>query len=60
MADDLRDRGQRDRDRININEEYEVRYWAQRFNVSADKLRAAVNRAGSMADDVARELGKSL
>lgn len=60
MADDLRDRGQRDRDRININEEYEVRYWAQRFNVSADKLRAAVKRAGSMADDVARELGRSL
>jgi len=27
MADDLTNRGARDRSRINVNEEHEVRYW---------------------------------
>jgi hypothetical protein len=39
MADDLTNRGRPDRDRINLNEEYEVRDWAKKFGVSEDELR---------------------
>jgi hypothetical protein len=59
MADDLKDRGQRDRDRINVKEEYEVRYWSEKFGVSAEQLKATVARVGVMAKDVGRALGKS-
>ena len=33
--------------------------WSKKFGVSHDQLKAAVRRVGVMADDVARELGKS-
>ncbi|MGE5166335.1 MAG: DUF3606 domain-containing protein [Sphingobacteriales bacterium] len=48
-----------DRKRINVNEDHELRYWAHRFGVSRDQLKRAVSKVGVMADDVARELGKS-
>lgn len=47
-----------DRKRINVNEDYECRYWSEKFGVSADELKRAVETAGPMADDVARALGK--
>jgi hypothetical protein len=60
MADDKSKTGKPDRDRINTSEDYEVRDWAKRFGVSAEALKAAVKKAGPMANDVARTLGKSL
>jgi hypothetical protein len=48
-----------DRKRINIHEDYELHYWAKKFGVSPDRLKSAVKKAGVMADDVARELGKA-
>jgi hypothetical protein len=30
-----------------MNEPYEVQYWSEKFNVTADELRDAVERAGS-------------
>ena len=48
-----------DRKRINVHEDHELLYWSHRFGVSHDQLKAAVRRVGVMADDVARELGKS-
>ena len=33
MADDLSNRGSPDRDRISVNEDYEVRDWAKKFGV---------------------------
>jgi hypothetical protein len=60
MADDKSKTGKPDRDRINISEHYEVSDWARRFSVSEERLRAAVKKAGPMAKDVAKELGKSL
>ena len=48
-----------DRKRINVNEDYELRYWTEKFGVSADELKRAVERVGPMADDVARALGKA-
>ena len=48
-----------DRERINVNEDYELRYWTEKFGVSAEDLKRAVERVGPMADDVARALGKA-
>ncbi|MGN2246405.1 DUF3606 domain-containing protein [Frateuria sp. GZRR35] len=56
MSDDLNNRGPADRTRVNVNEDYEARYWANRWGVSEDELRDAVKRVGVMADDVERAL----
>jgi hypothetical protein len=48
-----------DRKRINVHDDHELRYWSHRLGVSGDELKRAVNKVGVMADDVARELGKS-
>ena len=58
MSDDKTNRGPRDADRVNINEDYEVRYWTQKWNVTEAQLKDAVRRAGVMARDVAKALGK--
>jgi hypothetical protein len=60
MADDTTKRGGPDRDRINPDEDYEVRFWAEKWGVSREQLKQAVQKAGPMAKDVARELGKIL
>ena len=52
MADDLSNRGPRDRNRVNIREEWEVNYWAKKFGVSKEKLKDAVHKVGVMAKDV--------
>ena len=57
MADDRTLRGAADRSRINMQEDYEVRYWTQKWNVSREQLAAAVREVGVMAADVARKLG---
>lgn len=59
MADDRKERGPQDRARINIHEDYEVRYWTRAFGVSAEELKRAVQAVGVMRDDVARHLGKA-
>ncbi len=59
MADDRTKRGAQDRDRININEDYEVQYWSQKFGVSKEQLASAVDAVGPMVVDIARRLGKA-
>jgi hypothetical protein len=56
MADDKRNPGRPDRDRINMEEDYEVQYWSEKFGVSQEELAAAVEKVGPMASDVKREL----
>ena len=56
MADDKRNTGRPDRDRINLEEDYEVQYWSEKFGVSIEELAAAVKKVGPMASDVQREL----
>lgn len=56
MTDDKTKAGGQDRQRISLNEDYEVRDWASKFGVSEERLRAAVAKVGNMADDVEREL----
>ena len=58
MADDLSNRGRPDRDRINVNEDYEVRDWAKKFGVSPEELKRAVQQVGDRADTVRQHLGK--
>ena len=47
MADDRMLRGAADRTRINIHEDYEVRYWTQKWSVTREQLVAAVEAAGT-------------
>ena len=47
-----------DRKRINVHDPQELHYWSHRFGVSSEELKRAVSKAGVMADDVARILGK--
>jgi hypothetical protein len=56
MTDDLSKRGVQDRTRINIHEDHEVRYWTQKFGVSQDQLKAAVQKVGPSAAAVEKEL----
>jgi len=58
MADDLGKRGSPDRDRININEDYELRDWSKKFGVSPEELKRAVAQVGDRADAVRQHLGK--
>jgi hypothetical protein len=56
MSDNRGNPGRRDRDRINMEEDYEVQYWSEKFGVSQEELAAAVKKVGPMASDVKREL----
>ncbi len=38
MSDDKKNTGSPDRDRINVNEDYELQYWTKALGVSADEL----------------------
>jgi len=43
---------------IDITEYYEIEYWANRFNVRPEQLRAAVNAVGSSITSVELFLSK--
>jgi Protein of unknown function (DUF3606) len=58
MSDDLNNRGPRDRNRINVHEDWELRYWCKELGVSETVLRAAVAAVGVMVVDVRRYLKK--
>lgn len=60
MADDKTKRGPTDARRVNPSEDYEVRYWSEKWGVPPEKLKAAVEKVGPMAVDVARELGRQV
>ncbi len=57
MPDDLTKTGPADDRRINIHQEYEVRYWTQELGVTAERLRQTVDVVGPMVKDVKRQLG---
>jgi len=56
MPDDRTNRGPQDRSRINLNEDYEVRYWTDKLGVSKAQLEEAVRDVGPSADAVESEL----
>jgi hypothetical protein len=58
MADDLKQTGKPDDSRIDVNQDHELRYWSEKFGVSRDELRKAVQTAGPMVKDVQRHLNR--
>ncbi len=56
MADDKTNGGAQDRSRINLSEDYEVRYWTDKFGVSKAQLEEAVREVGSSVEAVEAEL----
>jgi hypothetical protein len=47
-----------DRSHISLLEPEEVQYWADKFNVSKERLSEAVRKVGHSADAVEKELKK--
>jgi hypothetical protein len=58
MADDLTNRGPADRSRVNMHEDYEVRYWTKSLGVSKDELQRLVDKHGNSAAKIKEALGK--
>ena len=56
MADDRRKRGGLDRNRINLQQPHEVRFWMQELDVDEAALREAVAQVGTRADTVRQHL----
>jgi hypothetical protein len=56
MADDLKQTGKPDDQRIDVNQDHELSYWSEKFGVSRDRLREVVARAGPMVKNVERAL----
>jgi hypothetical protein len=52
MADNLQQRGGRDRQRIDVNEDYELRDWSKKFGVTKEQLKEAVKAVGNESDKV--------
>jgi hypothetical protein len=55
--DNLTKREQPDRSKINMREDFEVKYWSKALGVSKDDLQRAVDKVGNAAAAVRKELG---
>jgi uncharacterized protein DUF3606 len=58
MPDDFTNKGPQDQSRISLLEPHEVQYWADKFNVSKERLSEAVKNVGHSAAAVEKELKK--
>jgi hypothetical protein len=58
MSDNLEQRGQQDRNRINVNEQWEVTYWTRELGISKEELERAVKAAGPSVAAVRQHLGR--
>ena len=47
MADDLNDRGSRDRDRVSAGEGYELEYFARKHGISQDQAKQLIATFGN-------------
>ena len=56
MSDDNKQRGPVNRTHINVNEGFELRYWAKQLDVSLEQIKSAVRKVGSETDLVRGEL----
>ena len=56
MTDDPTKRGGEDRRLINVNQPYELRHWAKKFNVPRRVLREAIDKVGPSVAKVQAEL----
>lgn len=60
MSDDPTDRGPRDRSRISLTQDHEVRYWTQALGVTVETLQQAVQAVGPGAEAVRGHLAARL
>lgn len=58
MADNLKIRRPQDPAKINIHEEWEIRTWTKKWNITRQQLMDAVEMVGPLVKDVAAYLGK--
>ena len=58
MSDDKSNRGSPDRDRIDIHDPNELRYWTKALHVSPEKLKEVVGQVGTSVKKVRSELGQ--
>jgi hypothetical protein len=56
MSDNLTKRDQRDHSKINMHEDFEVKYWTKQLGVSNDELQKAIDEVGNSAAAVRKEL----
>lgn len=56
MSDDKANAGGRDRARISLSDDYEVRDWSTKFGVTKEELTAAVKQVGNEASAVEAHL----
>ena len=59
MSDSKQHSGGQDRERINVNQEYELRDWSRKYKVSPEELKRAVAQVGDRAQDVEAHLRRS-
>ncbi|TWO72772.1 DUF3606 domain-containing protein [Caenimonas sedimenti] len=52
MSDDKTQSGGQDRERVNVNQEYELRDWANSLNTTPERLKEAVQAVGDRAEKV--------
>jgi hypothetical protein len=55
-VDNLHSKNQPDRSKINMDEDYEVKYWLHQLGVSREQLQRAVDKVGNAAAAVRKEL----
>jgi hypothetical protein len=54
--DNLTKKDQRDRSKINMHEDFEVKYWTHALGISREKLQQVVDKVGNSAAAVRKEL----
>ena len=52
MSDDKANTGGQDRERINVNQDYELRDWAKSLGTTPEKVKEAVQAVGDRAEKV--------
>lgn len=58
MSDDKSKSQGQDRERINVNQEYELRDWAKSLKTTPERVKEAVQAVGDRADKVREYLGE--
>jgi predicted RNA-binding protein YlqC (UPF0109 family) len=56
MADNKLNRGQPDRSKINMSEDYEVKHWTRELGVTREELARVIEKVGNSAAAVRKEL----
>jgi len=58
MSDNLKNRGPKDRERISLTEDWEVKYWTKTLAISSLDLKKVVEKVGNSVAKVREELKK--